>query len=494
MRYARWAAVSSEAQAAADKVSLDVQLEKGKQAADARGWIEAAGSPYVVPGESRTRWVSLYHAEKQIPELHDLLESAGRGEIDVLYVYDLNRFRDLMRQVFDVLSDYNVQLYVGAYPREPVPPEQYTDELKRSVGMIVDLAGMLSRNEIDNLRAHYRDKMPRRVTEKGLHPSLGGAPYGYRRIDSKTPFEVEPAQAAMLLRMKDDLLSGKRVADIVRELNADKIPSARGGMWTWKAVQDMLVNPFYAGYVRWGETQSVRDRRAGKRRRIKGKPVKAKGKHVALWDVGTHELILKLMRKASVSHAPNKARQFSNLLRCGVCGELMWARIQNRGRRTYLYWSCKTAQAGHASIKHERALDLFIAQLSDLLEHVNDIELPQPDDIRPMLEKELAELADRRKRWLDMYELGSLPSSDVSERIADIDARTSAAQRRLEQLESELYDLRAGERALAELAEAKDAVPDYIRNGSAGEVNAVLRDMLSTVIVRADKSLELRIK
>src|SRR5690349_5188121 len=129
IRYAIWAAVSTPEQAKADKVSLDVQQDTGHEIASARGWKETAG-PYIVPGESRTNLISLTAAEKAIPQLHDMLDAASRGEFDLLYVYDLNRFRTLMRQVFDVLCDYNVQIYVGSYPRDPVPPELYTEEVK----------------------------------------------------------------------------------------------------------------------------------------------------------------------------------------------------------------------------------------------------------------------------------------------------------------------------------------------------------------------------
>src|SRR5687767_1670139 len=102
IRYARWAAVSTADQA--KKVSIDVQLAKGLETAKLYGWVETH-APFVVPGESRTKYISLYHAEKEIPQLREMLESASRGEFDVLYVYDLNRFRNLMLQIFEVFCD-----------------------------------------------------------------------------------------------------------------------------------------------------------------------------------------------------------------------------------------------------------------------------------------------------------------------------------------------------------------------------------------------------
>ena len=70
MRTAIWAAVSTTAQATPDKVSITVQLQKGREFITSRGY-QPAGE-YIVPGESRTKYISLYHAEKEIEPLHHL--------------------------------------------------------------------------------------------------------------------------------------------------------------------------------------------------------------------------------------------------------------------------------------------------------------------------------------------------------------------------------------------------------------------------------------
>ncbi len=54
LRAAIWAAVSTETQAADDKVSLPAQQEICRGLLAARGWTESAG-PYIVAGASRTR-------------------------------------------------------------------------------------------------------------------------------------------------------------------------------------------------------------------------------------------------------------------------------------------------------------------------------------------------------------------------------------------------------------------------------------------------------
>src|SRR5688500_15256115 len=95
LRFAVWSAVSTSAQAEQDKASLHEQEEKCRATSFTKGWRESAG-PYIVPGESRTRWVNLRDAEREIPALHAMLEDGKRGLYDILALYDYNRLRDLL--------------------------------------------------------------------------------------------------------------------------------------------------------------------------------------------------------------------------------------------------------------------------------------------------------------------------------------------------------------------------------------------------------------
>jgi len=88
LRYATWQAVSTKGQAAADKVSLKVQLEANHAAARLRGWVHT--HDYTVPGKTRTQWISLYHAEKNISQLHELLEAATHPKQEKLPAHSID--------------------------------------------------------------------------------------------------------------------------------------------------------------------------------------------------------------------------------------------------------------------------------------------------------------------------------------------------------------------------------------------------------------------
>lgn len=91
MRVAIWSAVSTKAQAAEDKASIKTQLELGRKYI--RDGNHTPAGEYIVPGESRTAYISLSHAEAEIPQLKKLLDDAASGKYDLLWLYDLNRPR-----------------------------------------------------------------------------------------------------------------------------------------------------------------------------------------------------------------------------------------------------------------------------------------------------------------------------------------------------------------------------------------------------------------
>ena len=83
IRYAIWCAVSTAEQAAEEKFSLQTQEQVSRAAAEARGWQETS-RPYIVPGESRTKFINLSDAEREIPALRQMLDDAKDGKFDVI--------------------------------------------------------------------------------------------------------------------------------------------------------------------------------------------------------------------------------------------------------------------------------------------------------------------------------------------------------------------------------------------------------------------------
>jgi len=490
LRYATWQAVSTIAQTKTNKVSLKSQLQACLAAGQAHHWVHT--KDYTVKGKTRTQWTSLYHAEKQIPELHEMLEAAHRREFDLLVLYDLNRFRDLMRQIFDALCDCGIQLYILSDPREPVAPQNYTEERMNEVGLTVGLRDIISRSEITTLRRHYRDKMPMRIKTKKLHAGLGLPPYGYHKppgefFNNDAVLVQIPEQIQILNQIKDWFLAGLSLTEIAKRLNAQHIPSPRGKKWWYSVISYLLANPYYAGIVQFGVTKRERDRRHGTTIRRKGEnPVTAHGKHKPLWDIATHRRILKELERRGKAHPGLKTRQLSRLLHC-QCGAVMWAQKTPAGE----YWRCSTMQKKHAAIRNDNALKTVTELIIKTLTNLEELQLPSPQDERPALLAALKDLKTKHKRWMDLYEDGTLSKDSLTERITALNQRIQITEERIQQNEQKLTRAQTNRTELQTLSAAVGTLPRYYQKGPPAQVNADLHRILARAIVSKDKSITL---
>jgi hypothetical protein len=252
VRYAIWTAVSTQAQAEDDKASLPEQEIKCKSLGDSRGWIDTK-LRYVVPGESRTRYVNLRDAEAEIPPLRKMLDDAQSHKFDLIMLYDFSRLRDLLDPVSKTLSHYGVQLYSVSQPVEPVSPDVYSPYASDASSMMQGLSRIISQAQVSDLRRKYAYAMPRRVAQRGLPIHI---PWGYRKAPGhETDSNAVPIQEAekckILIQAKDLYLGGASMQEVAEMFIASGFPPPGGGKtWHPQTIRDLLRNPFFTGAVR----------------------------------------------------------------------------------------------------------------------------------------------------------------------------------------------------------------------------------------------------
>ncbi len=173
MRYAIWCAVSTEAQAASDKVSLSEQETQCVRIAADKGWTDT-GLRFIVPGESRTRWLDLTAAAPHIPALRQLMSAAEGRKFDVLVLYDYNRLRDLLEPLSRFLRNLNITIYSKSQPVEPRELEDSDTHV-----IMEGMAGIFSKLQISDLTRKRKYAMPRRIADRGLPANK--PPFGYRK-------------------------------------------------------------------------------------------------------------------------------------------------------------------------------------------------------------------------------------------------------------------------------------------------------------------------
>lgn len=490
--YAIWSAVSAEHQAADDKVSLQEQISISRQRVGGKGWRETSG-PYIVPGESRTRYVNLRDAEEEIPQLKQLLDDAQARKFDILVIYDYNRLRDLIDPVAKTLAAYGVQVYSINQPVEPLPPGDYNQYANDSESIMRGMAQIITRSQISDMRRKFAYAMPKRITERGLPQKI---PYGYTFVARDKPAVIDPQRAPAMTIAKDMVLAGQSLRQVVERLEAEGYPPPRGQVWYPESIRRLLKNPYYAGIVHWRSSQIVHDPRNGTIKKIATpeRRIQAQGRHEALWSEAEHRALLHELRRVKTWRG-RMANQFTGLLVCGGCGKRMGityingrstvskrtgaVKVKDPSRGTY---RCRKRQDGCHAIKHPDLVQRFTDALVGILTAEQADQLPDDTALRAGLERLIAQ----RDRLSLAYAAGAFELDEFLNLKRPLDVQIDQTEQSLKTSadQRQATDQRAG--ILAYLRANLDDLRDMIANGDPQAVNHTLRAVVSEIIVRAE--------
>jgi site-specific DNA recombinase len=185
-------------------------------------------------------------AQDDRPELARLVEDAKAGAFSRVVVMKLDRLARKLKKLLDLYDELEAVGVAIASVRESLDTSTHY--------------GRLFRNILASLAEFEKDAIAERVqggrVEKAKRGgSLGGfAPYGYVRAPDG--LQVDPDAAAVVRRIFVERGRGRTLAEIAADLNADQVPTARGGAWQASTVQGILANPVYAGRPAWNKRQA----------------------------------------------------------------------------------------------------------------------------------------------------------------------------------------------------------------------------------------------
>jgi site-specific DNA recombinase len=165
--------------------------------------------------------------------------------------------------------------------------------------------------------------------------SDGSAPYGWRIEAGKRC--VERTEAEIVRRIfREYLKPDGGLRGIANRLNAERIPSPTGKLWTSSTIRVILRNRKHTGEFVWGKQSKGRyfannngeivARKKGEAQQTV-EPIRHEGFCESIIDVRTFERVQVLMveRKKCTSPIRNSAGSYvlSGLLRCGHCGAVL---------------------------------------------------------------------------------------------------------------------------------------------------------------------------
>ena len=259
-----------------------------------------------------------------------MLTDAKAGKFAVIIAEDIDR---LARKQVDTLQLRDRMEFIGV--------QIHTVADGRVTKLNAGFRGLMSEMFLDNLALHVRRGQAGRVSEGRAG---GGLTYGYDVLPAeiitgaKKPRRggraINEQEAAVVRRIFEEYVAGRRPREIVAGLNRDRIAPARGGR-EWRAsalvgnVQrgsGILNNELYVGRLIWNKVRMIKDPDTG--RRVSRPNPKTEWQTVAVADlrIVDEELFEAAQRvridrgsvKSSFRRAPK--RLLSGLLRCGSCG------------------------------------------------------------------------------------------------------------------------------------------------------------------------------
>lgn len=497
LRAAIWAAVSTQEQARPDKFSLDEQESRCRRVIQERGWREV--DTYVVRGQSRTKYIQLDQAVAQIEPLRRMLQDARMGKFDVLVITEFDRFRELLDQVFRTLATCRVQLYSLGQPVEPASPEEYNIYKADMIVMSISMSQTFSRLEISRTRRKFMEGMPKRITDLGL-PATTIA-YGYRkppdaRHDRRAVPEPDVTITRHIVAIKDLCLAGRSMSQLVDYLEAHDVPPPRGKKWYPQTVRQILRNPFYAGFVRFGASRVFVDPLTDTRKRNRKIPAEQvkmnQGKHVPLWDLATHQAILAELARRVVNYRGRVNNEFTALVVCGICGCPMW-RHKNGPRGDYrLMWRCHTrGTPSHNSIPHVVLREKIITELERVLppyltrlDHVGESR-EDTTDARRLLD----ELHTRLERLEEAYLAGQWDLNRYTARKEQLDRQIRGAQAEIEDAQHRTSQRQLRLNRVRSMQGLQD-VRTYFDVTDPGEINKTLHYLIQSITIGDDVRIE----
>ena len=242
------------------ETSIDDQLRKARDRAEREGWQIVA--QHADEGISGSTPVGLRKGGKAL--LADMLA----GRFDVLILEGLDRLsREVGEQetITKRLEHRNVRIIGTSDGYDSQGQGRKVMRLAR---------GLVNELYVDDLREKTHRGLAGQF-DRGFH--VGGVCFGYR--SEATPDDrgrhlvIVEAQAQTVRRIFELFADGHSHRAIAHHLNAQGVPSPRGGTWAVSALYGdtrrgagILNNPLYEGRLVWNRRQWLKDPETGKRR------------------------------------------------------------------------------------------------------------------------------------------------------------------------------------------------------------------------------------
>ena len=355
----------------------------------------------------------------------------------------------------------------------------------------------------ENLAQEVRRGM-RESAQRGFYLA-SHAPFGYRKVyvadggKQRPRLELDPPKDAVARRVFDMAIRGMSILDIVKTLNSEGIPTAKGARWLKTSVHKLLSNEVYMGTLVWGLKATDGS-----------EPVRVENAVPAVVTMEEFEQVRSMLEaRAPAKSNPRRAASpylLSGLAACALCGRQLTAAEAKGGRYTYYVCgsllkrgsgSCETPR-----LNAKRFEALILDQLRDhVLTESNIRELVKMLDEEmdgaayderqrlKTIEAELREIRQMLDRIWRVIEKTDLEVDDAAPRIREHMARKEQLETAAEQAKNTLAERRVLLDNAEVVAEFVADMAEFLRTSDITESKAFLRTFIKRIDVKPGRAV-----
>jgi len=344
------------------------------------------------------------------------------------------------------------------------------------------------------------------------------APYGYRIVkipnDKGNTLAIVPEKAEIVRLIFSFYTRGEKGEDgeyrrlgiqaIAHKLNEMGIPPIRHDYWQKQTIRDMIINPTYAGMIRWGWRRSIK-------KMINGKPTKSrpitddkncvlvKGLHKPIIPKEEFDLAQKYINEippVPVGYRKEIQNPFAGIIVCGVCGRKMVLRKgkvrQDKPQKPdYIVCHCRAcwnvSAPFHLVEKHifdalKQWLDAYKLKLKNH-ENAPAVEKEQLLAALNAANAEISLLKNQLNKIYDFLERGIYSEDKFWERSASLSERINKSETAKKSLEKSLKKISSKDAVAAFFVPKVEHLLDvYDKLPSAAVKNTMLKEILEKVV------------
>lgn len=304
------------------------------------------------------------------PQMLRLLDDVKQGKVNVVMAWKLSRtFRNLREQLeaIEIMKEKNA--IFDMVSEGIIDPNSVTGKLHSSI------LGMINECERETISDNVYTMMAARAR---LGENNGGpSPYGYDReyeLTSKrrtSKLVINEKEAEVVRRVFHMFVEERHgYKYIVNVLNYEGLKTKNGNPFSISTVKSLIMNPVYAGLVRWGGHRKW----AEQRRKGAVEPIISQGKHEAIISLELYKRAeaIRLAKGGKAERKYDCLNVLTGILKCPECGAgMVLSRGGGKGKKIS-YYSCGVFHNKGSAVCHSNSVPL---------EQVNSVVLDKISEI-----------------------------------------------------------------------------------------------------------------